>query len=379
MQIMRIGIFTHTPKTNYGGILQAYALQTVLERMGNEVVVFDKPFTESRIPLWKKPLSYTKRFINWYVLHKRKIHLFQEKFNYQREKTSRKYTQQFIDKYIHRFVINDLPEIRQEDLDAIVVGSDQIWRMHYFKFMWSKKSADAFLAFTNSWNIKRIAYAASFGTDSSDIPNNEIELCKEMISKFDAVSVREDSGVKICDTLFGIKADRMPDPTLLLGKEDYINLIPNYSYKSQKTQLLSYMLDDNAEKEILRRKISIWKKLYIKITNTADNWKEGEAFMCQPPVEEWLRAFAESEYVITDSFHACVFSIIFHRQFTVVANKERGMARFLSLLKTFGLEDRLIQSPSDYHPLPDIDYSKINKILNLERRKGFSFLKNNLE
>ena len=94
-----------------------------------------------------------------------------------------------------------------------------------------------------------------------------------------------------------------------------------------------------------------------------------------PQVEQWLAAFRDAEFVITDSFHACVFSIIFHKPFIVIGNKQRGYARFLSLLQAFGLQRNLITSVKDYNP--DVDYSiPISTYSKLDewRKLSFNFL-----
>lgn len=97
------------------------------------------------------------------------------------------------------------------------------------------------------------------------------------------------------------------------------------------------------------------------------------------PVEQWLRSFDDAEFVLTDSFHGCVFSIIFRKQFLAIGNKERGLSRFLSLLTLFSLRNRLILSPDEYKSnLSSIDYDKVQDRLLSFQNKSFSFLKTNL-
>lgn len=372
---MKIGILTLPLHTNYGGILQAYALQTILERMGHQVVVFDKPLEKVRLPLWKKPLTYAKRFIKKYVF-KRNTEIFQEATVFARQCKERQYTQPFINHNIHRYEIHYLTDIRESDFDCIVVGSDQIWRMLYFKSFWStKNAADAFLDFTNGWNIKRVAYAASFGIEDADIPDEEINLCKRAIQKFDKVSVREESGVSLCKKLFNIEAKWVLDPTMLLKVTEYINLL-NLNSRSNVSNgtLMSYILDENEGIANLRKKIANDKNLKINLANIADTGSQKRGVYPQPPIENWLHSFIQADYVINDSFHACVFSILFHKQFTVIGNKKRGLERFISLLKMFNLEDRLITEVSDYKPLPDIDYIQVDKILTIKRKEALDFL-----
>ncbi|MGN8711196.1 polysaccharide pyruvyl transferase family protein [Hallella faecis] len=378
---MRIGILTLPLHTNYGGILQAYALQTVLERMGHEVVIFDCPLRKFKLPIWKKPLCYSKRIIKRYILQNKSTLINKEKIDFEKERYFRKNTQTFINAHIHRNAVRKLEDIKEDDIDAIVVGSDQIWRMLYFKSMWfTKRAANAFLAFTAGWNIKRIAYAASFGNNNPEISEGEIEDCRKAISLFNAVSVREKSGVKICKELFGINAQWVLDPTMLLSSADYTKLIDGKIGKSTTTgALMSYVLDENSDVSELRATIAKEKNLRINITNVAVNGIEQNNLIAQPPVENWLHSFLDADFVINDSFHACVFSILFHKQFIVFGNKERGMERFTSLLGMFGLEDRLVTSSSEYKPQPDIDYTKVDKILKEKRQEAMSFLESSLK
>lgn len=105
------------------------------------------------------------------------------------------------------------------------------------------------------------------------------------------------------------------------------------------------------------------------------------SYVSSPPLEQWLRGFREAEFIITDSFHATVFSIIFNKPFVVYANKGRGAARFMSLLSLFGLEDRLIFKSKDLDGLTlnSIDYDRVNKKIDYLRSKSLVFLKNIFE
>lgn len=379
---MRVGILTLPLHTNYGGILQAYALQTVLERMGHEVDVIDAPLRLVHLSRKRRILSFSKRFFQHYIQGKKYISLDRIKTEYKKSKASRVLTDQFIKKYVHQRVLDSLNDIKSTDYDAIVVGSDQIWRTSYGNKWEEQKADDVFLGFTKGWNIKRIAYAPSFGIDHVEIQSKDIQSCIDALKLFNAVSVREESGVRICKQTFGVDAVWLPDPTLLLSREDYTKIVNDYTSginTDSRGYLLSYILNDTPEKSAIRNMISREKGLEINITNKADNWKEGQPIIPQPPVENWLQAFENCDYVVTDSFHACVFSIIFNKQFTVIPNKGRGIDRFDSLLKMFGLEDRLVNSPSEYKNIDDIDYERVNVILRQNRERAMRFLTDSLQ
>ena len=250
---MKIGILTLPLHTNYGGILQAYALQTVLERMGHEVVVIDQERRKFVIPLHKRYLVYAKRIIEKYLLRKN-IHIFLEDYNKKITPIIEKNTRKFIEEYIKTKYYSRLSEIDEKEYDAIVVGSDQIWRPIYFN---EDIKENAFLYFTKDWiQCKRIAYAPSFGSEMWEYSPLETRRIKDMIGKFSYISVREETGKTMCEQYLGCKAEVVLDPTLLLRREDYINLINNrnISIEHKSEMLLVYILDMNSYKKKYNRK-----------------------------------------------------------------------------------------------------------------------------
>lgn len=372
---MRIGILTLPLHTNYGGILQAYALQTVLERMRHKVCLIEKRSKPLRLPLWKAPLVYGKRIVKNLIGHPYPI-FYEQKINHELP-IIRKNTDKFINKYIIRRIVDDYSEIKETDYDAIVVGSDQVWRPKYFK----GKIENAFLDFTKGWNIKRIAYAASFGTDEWEYTMEQTERCGELLRHFDAVSVREDSGVTLCHAHFDVEAQHVLDPTMLLAKEDYIQLFENANTPKSKGNLLNYILDEAPEKLALIDKIAKEKDLVsFRVNSKVENREASLQERIQPSVEQWLRGFYDAEFVITDSFHACVFSILFNKPFIAVGNKDRGMSRFTSLLSMFGLEKRLLTSSFyNIEQIENIDWSKVNAILKDKVCTSIKLLTTNLK
>lgn len=376
---MRIGILTLPLHTNYGGILQAYALQTTLERMGHEVVIFDTPNKCPLPPLWKLPLSFAKR-----ILLKsmgRIDRIFIERYNNRVYHVITKEIQPFIDEKIHRKVFTKFSKLDAYDFDAIVVGSDQVWRSIYFIPMWfGQPMENAYLSFTKGWNIKRISYAASFGTDKWEYNEKQTLHSKKSLQMFDAVSVREENGVKLCKQYFDVDALHVLDPTMLLDANDYIELFKQKQTPKSKGNLLNYVLDETDEIESLIKKVASMKKMVpFAVNNTyeGDNTKPLNQRI-KPSVETWLRGFYDADFVITDSFHACVFSIIFKKQFVVVGNKDRGMSRFESLLKLFGLEDRLVDVHCDVSILQQIDYDNVYSIYDKLKESSMIYLSGSL-
>lgn len=361
---MKIGILTLPPIANYGGILQAYALQKVLRQMGHQ------PETWRRAYRKETPLRRLTDALKVWV--RKTFHYCDEDLRITQ------YTHRFIQKHLKRRGIVSFADIRPSDYGAIIVGSDQIWRNVFFRPTWGQHEdiADAFLAFTDGWNIKRIAYAPSFGRDDvSEYSPEQIEACGRALRQFDAVSVREQSGVDICKKAFGVNAQWVIDPTMLLPVEDYKRLIPQGEGPRSKF-LMKYVLDDSEEKNAMCEMLAKQRGAEVRQSNGKfDDFSLPLEERIQPPVESWLRNFRDASFVFTDSFHACVFSILFHKQFAVVGNKGRGLSRFESLLGLFGLENRMVETPQDCQSLQEIDYTRVDAILERERAKSLRFLK----
>lgn len=373
---MKIGIITLPLHINYGGILQAYALQTTLKKMGYTSEIIQKKRVGAKLPLWKKIPVYAKRAVKKYLLHdSSQIILLEEKYNREYDSVS-KNTQDFIRKYISLREINSFEDISETDFGCYIAGSDQIWRPRYFRNI-----ENAFFFFAKDWDVKRLSYAASFGTDDWEYSSDEARLCSSLLTKFNAVSVRELSGVDICSKyLHCDNAMHVLDPTMLLTCEDYLQLLCDDDSKSEG-DLLTYILDETNEKKQLVDEVAEnndYKPFVVNARPEDINAPLEERIV--PPIENWIKGFRDAKFVITDSFHACVFSILFHKPFIVYGNKGRGLARFQSLLSMFGLNDRLITSANDFkrNRMNEIDWVKIDTDLEKYKNISKTFLLENL-
>lgn len=364
---MKIGILTQPLHSNYGGLLQAFALQHHLKGMGHDVVTID--FVSN-----KKPRFFGLKGI---VLNLIKKYIRKEKVKYifpVSEKEIERIginTQKFIERNIEltkRFTsIEELYELNNENFDAFVVGSDQVWRPIY-----SPGISAFFLDFVKRGSTVKISYAASFGTDNCDeYTKDEIAQFTELLKDFNAVSVREDTGVELCRNHFKTNAVHVIDPTLLLSPDVYSNLVVEDNTPPSKGDLMAYVLDRNPDKQKIIDHVAKRKGLSTLYVMPDDN---NDIY---PNVTTWIKGFIDSKFVVTDSFHGMVFSIIFNKPFIAIGNKDRGLSRFSSLLRKFNLTERLIYS---YGPFIDklceeeIDYSIVNKKLVEEQDFANEFL-----
>jgi hypothetical protein len=379
---MKIGILTQPLENNYGGLLQAYALQKILKDLGHEVWTVDLPFRKT---LYLDSRALMGRIVRKYLLRNKDIEIILHEPNKKEKEIIQQHTRKFIEENIvltDRIVlVEKIDRLKKYQFDAFVVGSDQVWRP-----MYSPGIPTFFLDFVqNDRNIKRIAYAASFGTDEWEITPKLTEKCAKLAREFDSISVREDSGVMLCKDYLGVTAQHLVDPTLLIKKEDYIRLIENENVPIKEKTIMVYVLDQTNEKKSIIDKVKQYFNLEINSVMPASVFsKESRKKIEQciyPPVTHWLRGFLDADFVVTDSFHGTVFSIIFEKPFITVVNESRGIARFKSLLKMFDLEHRLISNYEEINSQllkEKIDYSKINAILKEEQRKSLNFLTKNL-
>ena len=350
---MRIGIITQPLLSNYGGLLQNYALQQILIRMGH------KPMTINLLPP-----QHRKDKIKHYI--RSLIHLrWPDKWDspYKRKR--------IINRFIFKHIKTTFPVrkysgaiVKLYRFDTIIAGSDQIWRPMYNEY-YANHLYDGYFKFAESSPIGKIVYAASFGTDEWEYSQEQTETCRLLIHKANAVSVREKSGVELCHQYFGIEAQWVLDPTLLLDIEDYERLCAHIP-RAEQSFIAAYLLD--VDEELTDRVKALARELELPLRF----FSAGETKTLS--VEEWLAMFRDATYVITDSFHGTVFSIIFNKPFISVGNSSRGMSRFLSLLEQFGLKDRLSPRISAEILLRPILWNEINRRKHLLKKDSRAFI-----
>lgn len=356
---MNIGIVTQSLANNYGGILQNYALQTTLNRIGHTPITID--FKCPPIDFRTYSYAFIKALVAYLIPSKRRPLPH-------RDVNRRSVTMDtFVSRYIRKTHLLDhyYPELIDEyNLEALIVGSDQVWRPIYNYY-----PEDMFLKFAAETDIPKIAYAASFGVDNWEFSADMTASCRKLAHKFKSISVRESSGIYLCREFLQIDAVEMVDPTLLLSKNDYETICKHIPVRNKHT-LAAYLLDLNKEKIRFIYQLAEQNNLEVVLFRADLN--------CSLSIEEWIAMFRDSRYIVTDSFHGTVFSIIFNKPFLSIPNIDRGTARFTSLLAKFGLEHRLISSFDDYNGLDIIDWDQINRIIDTLRNKAYSYLTSHL-
>ncbi|WP_346992890.1 polysaccharide pyruvyl transferase family protein [Alteromonas gracilis] len=287
---MKVAILTQPLGHNYGGLLQAYALQHAILKLGADVVTVDrrkldvKLTISEQLKIW---VNDTIRLAKGKIKNRPSIHKVR-----------------YVLTNLHSFKANHIqisPEItKQEELieyftqnpvDLLIVGSDQVWRPKY-----SPCIANYFFDFYSKIESspKRISYAASFGVDTWEFNEQDTRKCRSLISGFDAVSVREDSAIELCKSYLNVDAVKVVDPTLLLESSDYKALMPKSDVLGASGRVLNYILDPAKEKQDIAKKIaSLLSK--ESLTIKPDDYikvKPKHIDKCiYPGVELWLQSF----------------------------------------------------------------------------------------
>lgn len=360
---MLIGILTQALHGNYGGILQNYALQQVLINLGHTPCTIDRHFY--------RPDSNLKNVAKWFtrlIKPQYKSGLLSSK---QRGKLVEE-QMRFISTNINRIgpiysQADFSKEVTSAKYDAFIVGSDQCWRPRY-----STNILNYFLDFCADRPVRKIAYAASFGTDKWEYSSELTQSAANLAQKFNDISVREKSALDLCSTKFHIKASWVLDPTMLLGIAGFQKFIN----RTDSTGVTTYLLEDSIElKKLIKQVKNLTGESLVTNNLASPIFHRFESLKrhINISVEDWLSNIANAKFVITDSFHGAVFSILFNVPFIVVLNGIRGNTRLESLLSDFELDECLCKDTNVFR-IPKIDWNKVNDHLVIRRRESLDFL-----
>ncbi|OQB14347.1 MAG: Polysaccharide pyruvyl transferase [Firmicutes bacterium ADurb.Bin193] len=344
---MKIGIITFHWATNYGAVLQAYALQAYLIGCGYDVKIIN--YLPLRVIIMQLYNVIRKLDFRWFV-KEYNINKFRKQCLALSEKTF--FTNKSLAKHCNNY-------------DVYVCGSDQIWNEAFTLSAEGKPTLSYFLNFTSE-DKRRISYAASFGTEV--LSDRVVDLIKPQLSRFAKISVREKTGKSIIENM-GFNAKLVVDPTLLLNRGNYDKLIENITVES-RTKFFSYILHGN-QSVVLKTEEYIQRK----------HFKDEPSYKKRPMgIFEWLYSVKGAEFVLTNSFHGVVFSLIFHTPFIVIPVENSDMNdRITTLLSLVGMENRQIceydESRIDLLISEEIKWESVDNKIQELKKESVEFLK----
>ncbi|MDD4781002.1 MAG: polysaccharide pyruvyl transferase family protein [Tissierellia bacterium] len=356
----KIGIITYHNSNNYGAVLQAYALKTIITKLGAQCDIIDykNPHIEqiNKVRIFNfKSLKTCMNSLVTYPIKKQKANKFAK----------------FREKYLKPSVIC-IDENLQDQYDTFITGSDQVWNCELSEF-----DTAYFLDFVID-NKKKNAYAASFGF--SDIPEEYTEKYRSLLKDFNEISVREAQGAMIIQSLLERNVPVVLDPTLLLNINEWDNAF-QITKNDRDPYILLYLMIPS--KNILKFAEQLSQETGCEIIYITDKMKRkiSASYVRTISPEEWVKLFINATYIITNSFHGTAFSINFNKPFFVemLPPPAKVNSRLENILDTFDLRSRQIINGNNSNIFIDIDYKTVNKKLELERKRSLDYLKRILE
>jgi coenzyme F420-reducing hydrogenase beta subunit len=369
---MKIGIITFNSAHNYGAVLQAWALQEYLHDQGHhvEIINYRLPATDNLYRLYKPRNPFKKKKLN------QAVHALQYLKKMKTDPAKVKKYRAF-ERFINHTLNTTHPITKFGGLnqanfryDAMIAGSDQIWNGGLTKGV----NPAYFLAFGKE-DVKRISYAASIGRD--EIPEVEHTFFSRYLRDFDYISVREEKAKEAISTLTDKEISVVLDPTLLLQKEKYDKLKKDPKVKQDYIYVHNVHIN-KVDKHLNAMAEEMSKRLGLPIIHNRADYNftnELKKFIDGGP-EEFIGYIANAKYVIANSFHATVFSIIYQRDFITIPHF-KNPERMRHLLDSLGIGNHLI---ADINDLPEnlddlrIDYAAVEKAKIPQREESYAFL-----
>lgn len=354
----KIGILTFHDTLNYGASMQCYALQKKMQDLGADVEVIDyksprfvKEYSPFFVPVFNfRKVLYMLLALKMNTAKLKKKRIFQKKYI----RLSNEYTPESIAS------ANDV-------YDAFVTGSDQVWNWHLTDF-----DKVYFLDFVKKGKEK-FSYAASFGV--SEIEADKKKEYRKLLDNYTSISVREESGAKLIEELIGYKAETAIDPVFLLSVEEWEQIA---KFPKESGYILLYSINNTLAYECA---VVLSKKTKKKIVYLSAPLKRHGRFkkVTELGPDEFVGWFKAADYVITDSFHGVVSSILFEKQFVVLQDQNKyanANSRIMDLLNKLLLEERIIEELEEIGTvLQPINYKQVAERLNIYIQKSVSILK----
>lgn len=347
---------------NYGNRLQNYASQEVIKSLGYDVVTLrnSPKGSEIKLQLELRPYLYILKPI-LPIISYLKTYIFGF-FNKDKNNNYRLFNKKI--KFTSDYIGVEGYSKDLKKYDVIVAGSDQIWNTE-FSFV----SKNSFFPFEHSC---KISFSSSFGIEN--IPD-DLEI-KKSLKEFKKISVREEAGAKIIKNFIGEDVEVLVDPTMLLSVEEWKKVSKKPKNFNKKLYVLTYFLSPKSDKAF--EQLNKLKEEGLQVYELFDN--SNTVTRCAGP-SEFLYLIENASIILTDSFHACIFSFLYNKPFLVYDRNKKGNtmnSRLNTLLKKFKIE-RKYEKSGLKNDIWEHEYTEGYEILKEERKKAINFLKKALE
>lgn len=369
---MKVELITRHAVPNYGSLLQSYATQFAIEKLGHDSEIINyirydeksKNLAKTLVKGKKWDKNKITRLIYNLIQVPNYVHQYNRFFKYRK-----KLLKESKDEY------NSLEQLKNNVpiCDVFCSGSDQIWGS-IGKDIYDEAY---FLSFAEG--KKCISYASSFG--KTELNKELLYNLNRLLKKYKKILVREDSAKKILKESGLNNVEQVLDPTLLLSKKDWEKLADNTKLKLKDKYILIYQLHNDKKFDEYAKKFAKIKGLkLLRISTSIYHIFRNGKLIYLPSPSEFLKLFENAEYILTDSFHATVFSIIYNKKFMNVLPTNKTATRIESLHRLFNIEQRILQDFNDVESIDfTIDWNEINSILNQKRKESLKLLKSAIE
>lgn len=363
---MKIGILTFHNAHNYGAVLQAYALRTKLRKMGYDAHIINycndkiqKRYSDKlKFEISKRDIVFPTHWIK-IIGKKLQNNYAQDTWKKQCDSFNKFIDEILLENNTSQITVNDLEKMK---IDAFICGSDQIWAS------WITGGLDPVYFLNFQTKAKKISYAASM--PSNKIPIHEQPYFKKYINLLDCVSTREEKVSIALTDLCKISIKTVVDPTLLLDASDYADLL-SPSDEKEDYVFVYFVHEDNTLMECAQKiALQLGKKL-IELHYYLRKDLKGHNQRADFGPSKFLTYIKNADFVLTNSFHGTVFSIIYGKKFYSVYNTDNRKDNLLSYLQ---LQSRHIYSTNDINIDQQIDYESVHKLLHSYRESSINFL-----
>lgn len=373
----KIGIITILKVNNYGAELQAYATTKILQLIGHDAEIIDYPFYKNPLhKRTKKSAPTAKMSLKKHVAERLyPLLTWWKSRNFKGEQNLRnaKFEQFHKENTKQSVCYNSIEKLKSAtlDYDILLTGSDQVWNPGIYS------SLDPyFLRFGND-NMRRIAYASSFGV--TEIPKDVVSYYVESLMRYSAIGVREDAAVDLVKKLTGRDAKLVLDPTLLLNREQWMQVAKPITGLPDSPYILIYELSYIPFLKQVAEYISSQTGMpIVRICKNACPEDKGTEIInvIDAGPAEFLFMFDNAEFIVTNSFHGTAFAVNFGKQFyTILRKGKNNNSRQKSILKLLNCEERMLEEGSSMPKITRLNTQNITSNLNKERQKSINFLK----
>lgn len=371
---MNVKVITRHSPSNYGSLLQSIATVKTIEGLGHDCSIIDYQRPDERglkgvltqvncKAGFGNPLKKLAYIAIRYPIEKFALVRFDRMRKKYLKMTSR---------------CSSRVDLKKISADAFITGSDQVWG----PMMNGVYDSAYFLQFVGK-DSRKLAYAASFGKTKFD--ESTVVAYKKMLSEYDKIAVREKSAVSLLEE-WGLNncLGQVLDPTLLLDMSQWTNLLIKKNdfdkYKDLKYILVYQIHNDPKLSGYAKRLAKHTGMELLRVNPMLHQALRGGKFICSPDLSEFLSLVANASCIVTDSFHGTCFSINFGKQFIEILPNNATGTRNQSILELTGLSDRILCDFNDYSLVDKvIDYSKVNELLEVERRKSLEVIRSMIQ